>query len=188
MILKQAMPKPSGTCTSLPYCRLMADWSQRQRPTCHDQCRSRVTSHHPPNIQLHRTKPPLCTWDSNRLGKHAVPGCRLVGGERAAPMRLPLVAGGEGGWVGGRCWWESCDITGTQSGVSHASTRATTICVSQHLITNQWSATTPPSQISRSGHMSTPPPPPLGGWGNLIDIEFSKTLHFVQEENEKLFQ
>ena len=108
-----------------------------------------------------------------------------------APLRCDFPwwqeARGAGLGVGGRCWWESCDITGTQSGVSHASTRATTICVSQHLITNQWSAATPPSQISRSGHMSTPPPPPLGGWGNLIDIEFSKTLHFVQEENENTF-
>ena len=84
-------------------------------------------------VQTHPA--PLCTRDSNRLRKHAVPGSRLVGGERAAPMRLPLVAGGEGVVRGGRWWWESCDITGTQSGVSHARTRATTICVSQHLIT-----------------------------------------------------
>ena len=75
--------------------------------TCHDQCRSRVTSHHPlsPTITTpYKTHSvPLCMRDSNRLRKHAVlRGRRLVGGERAAPMRLPLVAGGEGG--GGKGW------------------------------------------------------------------------------------
>ena len=57
----------------------------------------------PCNYYTVQTHPaPLCTRDSNRLRKHAVPGSRLVGGERAAPMRLPLVAGGEGGGKGGQ--------------------------------------------------------------------------------------
>ena len=62
-------------------------------------------------------------------------GCKqcsrlAAGGKCAAPMRLPLVAR----WQVAE--WESCDITGTQSRVSHARTRATTICVSHHPITN----------------------------------------------------
>ena len=56
-------------------------------------------------------------------------GCKqcsrlAAGGKCAAPMRLPLVAR----WQVAE--WESCDITGTQSRVNHARTRATPICVS----------------------------------------------------------
>ena len=53
---------------------------------------------------LHRTNPPCTTLYAGfqQIAEACSAGSRLVGGERAAPMRLPLVAGGEGGGKGGQ--------------------------------------------------------------------------------------
>ena len=95
----------------------------------HLRSRSNYTVHDV-HIQLH---------DTNTL----YVGFQQIGEACSAPMRLPLVAAER--VARGRCWWESCDITGTQSRVSHARTRATTICVraaTSSLITSPSSTST----------------------------------------------